>query len=139
MESHFLADEKATRQFGADLAARLGAGDVVFLFGELGAGKTTLVRGLVYALGFAGEVRSPTYNLVQIYETEPPVVHADLYRVASAEGLGLEDFALTHLLLIEWPDRAFGLFPPEEGWRVELTFSGSGRRVEVSEPGPMLS
>lgn len=137
MESHFLADEAATRHFGASLVDRLGAGDVVFLSGELGAGKTTLVRGLMEALGFLGEVRSPTYNLVQIYETEPPVVHADLYRVASAAGLGLEDFEYSHLILIEWPDRAGGLFPAEEAWRIDLVFSGSGRVVSVRRPGSL--
>lgn len=123
------------RALGAGLAKRLRAGDVVFLEGELGAGKTTLVRGLLEGLGHKGAVRSPTFNLVQTFATDPPVMHADLYRVGSYEGIGLEDYLDTHLCLIEWPDRAAELLRPSETWRVRIDFDGAGRTVAILEPG----
>jgi len=119
------------RALGASLGLRLKAGDVVLLEGELGAGKTTLVRGLLEGLGHLGPVRSPTFNLVQTFDTSPPVMHADLYRVGSYEGIGLEDYLETHLCLIEWPDRATGLIDPELCWRVRIEFLGEGREVTV--------
>ena len=134
METRFLDDESSTRAFGADLARRLAPGDLVRLEGPLGAGKTTLVRGLLEALGHEGPVRSPTFNLLQAFDTAPPVLHADLYRVGSAEGTGLEDYLDTHVVLVEWPDR----LPPDEGhWRVEIAFEGEGRRATVEPPAPI--
>jgi tRNA threonylcarbamoyl adenosine modification protein YjeE len=107
-----LADEAATRDLGRYLADELKPGDVVALSGGLGSGKTTLARAIVRAL--AGddrlEVPSPTFTLMQGYETpRGPVVHADLYRIGSAEELrelGFEEAAESAILLIEWPDRA---------------------------------
>lgn len=127
-------DENAMRALGAELAHRFAAGDVVFLHGDLGAGKTTLVRGLLNALGFDGPVRSPTFNLVQTFATQPPVMHADLYRVPSYEGIGLEDYLDTHLCLIEWPDRAAGLIDDAKCWHVRIDFVDEGRRVEIQSP-----
>lgn len=130
-----VASEEAMRSFGATLAARFKAGDTVFLSGDLGAGKTTLVRGILSGLGWDQEVRSPTFNLLHTYPNlNPPVVHADLYRVASWQGIGLEDYLEDHLCLIEWPDRAVGLVSDEFVWRVLIEFSGEGRRVRVEEP-----
>lgn len=127
----FLADEAATRAFGASLAARFGAGDLVVLSGELGAGKTTLVRGLLEALGHEGPVRSPTFNLIQTYSTQPPVLHADLYRLGQGADIGLEDYLDDHLCLVEWPDR-----DPRLGARatahVLITFEGDGRRIQLT-------
>jgi len=123
------------RAFGASLLPRLQAGDVVLLQGDLGAGKTTLVRGLLEGMGYSGAVRSPTFNLIQTFPTNPPVMHADLYRVKSYEGIGLEDYLDTHLCLIEWPDRAAGLVSPEDCWRVSIEFDGEGRRIVISAPG----
>ncbi len=114
---------------GAELAEKLGPGDVVLLEGPLGAGKTTFVRGFLEALGHEGPVRSPTFNLVQTFETTPPVMHADLYRVSGWQGIGLEEYLETHVCLIEWPDRAAGLLEPEECWRVSLKFEGQGRSI----------
>ncbi|MCB8932179.1 MAG: tRNA (adenosine(37)-N6)-threonylcarbamoyltransferase complex ATPase subunit type 1 TsaE [Fimbriimonadaceae bacterium] len=131
----FLPDEAATRALGARLAARWRAGDVVLLEGPLGAGKTTLVRGVLEALGHADSVRSPTFNLLQTFATAPPVMHADLYRVSTWQGIGLEEYLDTHLCLIEWPDRAEGLLPKEACWRVRLDFAGEGRSAKVREPG----
>src|SRR3569832_478619 len=99
----------ATRAIGGSLKGRLTGGDVVLLDGPLGAGKTTLVRGFLEALGITHGVRSPTFNLIQTFETDPPVMHADLYRVASYQGIGLEEYLASHVCFIEWPDRAYGL------------------------------
>ncbi|MEX2244565.1 MAG: tRNA (adenosine(37)-N6)-threonylcarbamoyltransferase complex ATPase subunit type 1 TsaE [Fimbriimonadaceae bacterium] len=129
-----LPDEAATRALGAELSKRLKPGDVVLLSGELGAGKTTLVRGLLEALGHESAVRSPTYNLVQTFDTDPPVMHADLYRVASHKGIGIEDYLETHLCLIEWPDRAAGLVPEGGAWLVHIAFAESGRTATVAPP-----
>ncbi|QHL91958.1 tRNA (adenosine(37)-N6)-threonylcarbamoyltransferase complex ATPase subunit type 1 TsaE [Sphingomonas changnyeongensis] len=106
-----LADDRATLDFGAALAARLRPGDVVALSGDLGAGKTTLARGILAALGLAGEAPSPSFAIVQHYappETRIEVAHIDLYRIDDpdeAAELGLDDLAHDHLLLIEWPER----------------------------------
>jgi tRNA threonylcarbamoyladenosine biosynthesis protein TsaE len=133
-ETHDLEDESATRALGASLVGRLKAGDVVFLEGELGAGKTTLIRGLVEALGHTGPVRSPTFNLVQTFDTVPPVMHADLYRLTTHKGIGIEDYLESHLCLIEWPDRAVGLVPEGTAWTVEIAFAGAGRTATVTTP-----
>ena len=133
--TEFLADEAATRALGARLAALWHAGDTVLLDGPLGAGKTTLVRGVLEALGHGGPVRSPTFNLVQTFDTHPPVMHADLYRVASWRGIGIEEYLDTHLCLIEWPDRAEGLVDPARCWQVTLAFAGAGRTATVRPPG----
>jgi tRNA threonylcarbamoyladenosine biosynthesis protein TsaE len=129
-----LPDESATRALGAALSKRLNAGDTVLLSGELGAGKTTLVRGLLEALGHEGPVRSPSYNLIQTFDTVPPVMHADLYRVASHKGIGIEDYLDTHLCLIEWPERAAGLVPEASAWRVHIAFAETGRTATVTPP-----
>lgn len=126
-----MPDEAAMRALGASLASELKAGDLVLLEGELGAGKTTLVRGLLGALGISEGVRSPTFNLMQVFETTPPVLHADLYRLKSAVGVGLEDYLDSHLCLIEWPDRATW---PSEAIRVEIQFAGEGRVVKIHRP-----
>lgn len=126
------------RSLGAEWGRRLKVGDVVLLEGDLGAGKTTLVRGLLEGLGYAGAVRSPTFNLIQTFPTRPPVMHADLYRVPSYEGIGLEDYLDTHLCLIEWPDRAGGLIDPALCHRVKIEFERQGRRVIIEGPGEGL-
>jgi len=112
------------------------AGDVVLLEGPLGAGKTTFVRGALKALGWFGDVRSPSFNLLQIYETEPQVAHADLYRVKSADGIGLEAYLDSHLCFIEWPDR-FSLLPHEACWKIQFEFlegPTEGRSVTLISP-----
>ncbi|GAO38869.1 hypothetical protein SCH01S_21_00560 [Sphingomonas changbaiensis NBRC 104936] len=106
-----LPDEAATLAFGAGLAALVRLGDVVTLSGDLGAGKTTLARGLLAALGLEGEAPSPTFAIVQTYappETRLPVAHVDLYRIedaGEAEELGLDELSADHVLLVEWPER----------------------------------
>jgi tRNA threonylcarbamoyladenosine biosynthesis protein TsaE len=121
-----------TLEFGADLASHIVPGDIVGLEGELGTGKTTLVRGLLCGLGYEGEVRSPTFNLVQLYATVPPVCHVDLYRLENSRqilDLGLSDYMASHVLLIEWIERAEGVIEPTT--RIRLRFAESGREVEV--------
>lgn len=128
-------DEAGVKALAADLAGRLSVGDVVLLEGELGAGKTTLVRALLVALGWKGAVRSPTFTLIQLYDTSPPVLHADLYRVTHAEGLGLEDELAHRVCLIEWPDRLGDWLDPAATLRVELRILDEGRRrVTVTPP-----
>jgi tRNA threonylcarbamoyladenosine biosynthesis protein TsaE len=106
-----LPDATATMMMGAACAPLLRAGDVVALFGDLGAGKTTFARGLLHALGLAGEAPSPSFAIVQPYappEVSLPVAHVDLYRLAGAEEaeeLGLDDALADGALLIEWPER----------------------------------
>jgi len=105
-----LADEKATLKLGKKLAAALRPGDVVTLSGPLSAGKTTLVRGLLAALGHRGEVPSPSFAIVQPYEElSPPVWHVDLYRIENPqdiEELGLDDIGGEGVLIVEWPEHA---------------------------------
>ena len=104
-----LADEAATIAAGVKLAKLLRPGDVIAMTGDLGAGKTTLVRGLLRALGHDGEVPSPSFAIVQPYEdVDPPVWHADLYRVedvAELAELGLDSLG-DGVLVVEWPERA---------------------------------
>lgn len=107
-----LADAFATEAFGARLAAIIGPGDVITLSGDLGAGKTSLARGLLAALGLVGDAPSPSFAIVQPYappETRMPVLHVDLYRIddpAEIEELGLDEARGDHVLLVEWPERA---------------------------------
>lgn len=118
---------------GAELIQGFRSGDLVLLEGKLGAGKTTLVRGMLQALGWKGAVRSPTFNLFSVYATEPPVLHADLYRLKSAIGIGIEDYLDSHLCLVEWPGALEGWIDVEDAVRIQIEFEGEGRRVEVSK------
>lgn len=129
-----VASDEDMRALGAELGRLWRAGDAVLLEGPLGAGKTTLVRGLLESLCVTEPVRSPTFNLVQTFETDPPVLHADLYRVKSYEGIGIEDYLDSHLCLIEWPDRAAGLVAEGSAWNVRIWFAEVGRTVEVLPP-----
>lgn len=129
------ANESEMRALGARLGSHLRLGDVILLYGELGVGKTTLVRGFLESLGYTEPVRSPTFNLIQLFDTEPPVLHADLYRVKSHHGLGLEDELDKHVSFIEWADRAEGLLDIDDAWQVAIKFHGNGREVTIKAPG----
>jgi tRNA threonylcarbamoyladenosine biosynthesis protein TsaE len=116
-ERYELATEADTLALGQVLAERLATGGVVYLSGDLGVGKTTLVRGLLRALGFEGRVKSPSYGLIESYELDSLTVHhLDLYRLSHGEEisyLGLEDlFHGPSLMLIEWPEKGRGYLPP---------------------------
>ena len=128
------ASESETYAIAGELARRVRPGDTILLAGVLGAGKTTFVRGFVEALGWRGAVRSPTFNLIQTFDTKPPVMHADLYRLKSATGLGIEDYLDDHVCLIEWPDRLAGLVDPTRCFRVSMEFHNSGRMINITEP-----
>ncbi|MFL0413743.1 tRNA (adenosine(37)-N6)-threonylcarbamoyltransferase complex ATPase subunit type 1 TsaE [uncultured Sphingomonas sp.] len=128
-----LADLAQTEAVGAKLAAVLRAGDVITLEGPLGAGKTSIARGLLAALGLIGEAPSPSFAIVQPYappEVALPVVHVDLYRIDDAdelEELGLDEALYDSALLVEWPDRA-----GSEAWpdalRLTLAIEPDGAR-----------
>lgn len=118
-----LSDAAATEHLGAALARTCPWNSAlpraIYLKGELGAGKTTLVRGLLRALGVTGAVRSPSYALLEPYSVSAgSVLHVDLYRVrdaAETEALGLRDeFRGNTLVLVEWPERAGGALPPPD-------------------------
>ncbi len=131
----YLGDETATADLGARLAAALdGRAAVIALQGDLGAGKTTLVRALLRALGVDGAVRSPTYTLVEPYEVGGQrVFHLDLYRVADPEELeylGIRDLDGA-LLLIEWPERGEGWLPPVDLWLHLVYGDGPGRTATL--------
>jgi tRNA threonylcarbamoyladenosine biosynthesis protein TsaE len=130
-----LADAEATERLGVQLAAGVTPA-VVYLYGDLGAGKTTLVRGFIHALGYQGKVRSPTYTLVEPYACKPcPVFHLDLYRLADAEELewlGLRDMLEEPaLLMIEWPERGEGLLPKPD-LTITLEYSNGGRAARLA-------
>ena len=119
-----LADESATIALAQRLAARLKPGMVIYLHGDLGAGKTTLVRGVLNALGYAGRVKSPTYTLVEPYHAAGlDLRHFDLYRMHDEtewEAAGFRDeFDGHNIFFIEWPEKAQGLLPQAD---IEIDF-----------------
>ncbi len=131
-----VSSETEMKAHAAALLNELEAGDWILLTGPLGAGKTTWTRGLLQAAGWTEAVRSPTYNLLHPYPTLPPILHADLYRLNSAEGIGLEEYLDSHLCVIEWPDRLGGLIDSTEAWRIEITDEGeTSRALTVIRPG----
>ncbi len=124
-----LTDEDATLALGERLATYFASPQVIFLHGELGAGKTTLSRGFLRGAGHTGSVKSPTYTLVEPYEdiADGPIFHFDLYRLGDAQELyylGLGDYLSSGgTLLIEWPERAAEQLPPPT---LDITLSISG-------------
>jgi tRNA threonylcarbamoyladenosine biosynthesis protein TsaE len=126
-----LPDEQSTLALGAALAHGLERGMVVYLHGELGAGKTTLVRGVLRAAGFAGRVKSPTYTLVEVYEVSRlNFHHFDFYRFQDPRewiDAGFrETFDGTNVSLVEWPEKAQGLLPAPDV-DVTLQIQDAGR------------
>jgi tRNA threonylcarbamoyladenosine biosynthesis protein TsaE len=123
---------EATEALGRRLGARLRAGDVVALFGDLGAGKTTLARGILAGLGHEGEVASPTFPIVIPYDAlRVPVWHVDLYRIenpAEMEELALDEALRDGALIVEWPERMGGALWPHS-LRLTLRREGEGVRA----------
>ena len=134
-----LADEAATEAVGAVLAEVLQVGDVIALSGPLGAGKTCFTRGLIGALGFSGDVPSPTFGIIIPYappEIRLPVWHVDLYRIddpGDIEELGLDDARHDSALVIEWPER-MGDAMRSDALCIALSVDGSGRRLTATVP-----
>lgn len=139
LERH-LPDEAATTQLGEDLAMAVRPGDVFLLDGDLGAGKSTLARGLIRALAAdpAHEVPSPTFTLVQSYDTPVAVHHFDLYRLSSPEELeelGFDEAVSSGVALVEWAERATDAMPTTS-LRIAFQHEGDGRRITITGDGP---
>ena len=134
-----LADAAASEEFGALIAAAVRPGDVITLSGPLGAGKTSIARGLLAALGLEEDAPSPTFAIVQPYappETRLPVMHVDLYRIEYTEELdelGLDEAREESVLLIEWPERAPGRWPDALALTLDFAPDG-GRRLTATVP-----
>ena len=136
-QRRFTADNEAMLvALGRALAAACSAGMAVYLHGVLGAGKTTLTRGIARGLGHRGAVKSPTYTLVEPYlDLRPPLYHLDLYRVGDPQELefmGIRDYFTSEALtVVEWPERGRGFLPaPDRG--ITIAFSGAARQVTVA-------
>jgi len=131
-----LADEEATFAFSHRLAAKLEPGMVIYLYGNLGAGKTTLVRGILKALGYTGRVKSPTYTLVETYRIDGlDLLHFDLYRLHDGsewDSAGFrDDYDGKNIFLIEWPDHAQGCIPDPDV-AIALDILPKGRTLVAS-------
>ncbi len=132
----YLADEPATLKFGAHLAGFLRPGLTIFLVGDLGAGKTTLMRGVLRGLGFEGRVKSPTYTLVESYLVSSLYLyHFDLYRFKHEQewlDAGFNElFSEQAICFVEWPERAMSLLPRADV-EINLTVDGDGRGASIA-------
>ena len=134
---HDLPDLAAMDALGVRIAEHLRAGEVIALEGGLGAGKTTLARAIIAALGYDGEVPSPTFTIVETYDAPAlrvPVVHADFYRLedpSEAQEIGLDDYREGAALIAEWPGHAGGFAHEVACLSILLETYGEGRRAIV--------
>ena len=138
-DSVFLPDEEGTVRLGRELARLSRPGESLFLEGPLGAGKSTLARAFVHALGWTGPVRSPSFALIHAYPTPNGLVrHLDLYRLSSleeADGLDLDAvFDGSARVLVEWPERLEDSRRPD--WRIALVPRDDGRCARIQAPDP---
>jgi tRNA threonylcarbamoyladenosine biosynthesis protein TsaE len=132
----YLADEAATLELGARLATTLSPGVVVYLSGELGAGKTTIVRGCLRALGYRGRVKSPTFGLVEVYNLSRLYLHHfDFYRFEDPHewiDAGFRDaFERDNVCLVEWPEKAGDQLPTAD-LKIRLEHAGAGRQATIT-------
>ncbi len=138
IESYSLSDVCATRSLAASVGSQLVAGDLVWLRGELGAGKTTFAQELARSLGVEEDVTSPTFVLMLEYKSgRVPLLHCDAYRLENLAREELEDAGLFDFLarvdavrLLEWPER-IALHLPPPTWNIEIAFENDGRRATV--------
>jgi tRNA threonylcarbamoyladenosine biosynthesis protein TsaE len=131
----FLTDNDATEQFGAKLWKLLPKKSLIFLHGDLGVGKTTLVRGLLRAAGVTGTIKSPTYALIEEYSVvNRKIFHFDLYRLADPEELewiGIDDYLNENALcFIEWSCKGAGILP-KANVNISLSYQDNGRLVQI--------
>ncbi|UXT66430.1 tRNA (adenosine(37)-N6)-threonylcarbamoyltransferase complex ATPase subunit type 1 TsaE [Agrobacterium tumefaciens] len=137
-----LEGEKDTIRLGEDLALALKPGDCLALIGDLGAGKSTLARAFIRAVADEPdlEVPSPTFTIIQTYDARIPVAHLDLYRlsdVSELDELGIDEMLEDGICLIEWPDIATDILPPEQTVTLTLTHSGEGRLASIEAPAKL--
>src|SRR5262245_15053583 len=137
------ADAAATRRLAASVAAAAQPGDLVCLWGELGAGKTQFAKGFGAGLGVTGTISSPTFILMSEYEGRLPLFHVDLYRLADgADALAggiLDDRQAAGVTLVEWPDRMADLLP---GRRLDVVIDGTGtepRTITLRATDPSMA
>ena len=133
MKEVIIPNEKAMMQLGGEIADQFPSGGIILLNGDLGTGKTTLVRGLMRHLGFKGTVKSPTYTLVEPYLiNQRKIYHFDLYRLGDPEELeymgGRDYWSSDALCLIEWPEKARGYLPNAD---LQLTLQHKGKQRQV--------
>jgi tRNA threonylcarbamoyladenosine biosynthesis protein TsaE len=134
LAEHFTRSATETVELGRALASKLEAGDVVAFYGELGAGKTTMIKGVAAGLGASEVIRSPSFVIVTEYRGRVPVYHIDMYRLTQGGGsaeLGLDDYLCGNgVCLVEWAERIEELLPPRTV-RVHMSVVPDGRRVVV--------
>ena len=136
-----LPDLASVDAFASRIADKLMVGDVIALSGNLGAGKSTLARSILHALGHTGEVPSPTFTIIEVYDSPSmrlPAVHADFYRLEDpqeAVELGLDDYRDGNVLIAEWPEKAGGFDSEPQCLSIEIEFADEGRSV-IARGGP---
>jgi tRNA threonylcarbamoyladenosine biosynthesis protein TsaE len=135
-ETYYTSSEKETKKIAASFAKMLGPGSVVALEGELGAGKTIFVKGLAEALGYSGEVTSPTFTLINVYNAGTDIYHMDFYRLNNLReilDIGTEEYFYgDNICLVEWAGKMGDEFP-EDSYKVKITMFGEKDREIVIE------
>ncbi|GGG01608.1 MULTISPECIES: tRNA (adenosine(37)-N6)-threonylcarbamoyltransferase complex ATPase subunit type 1 TsaE [Cysteiniphilum] len=136
-KQHVIENELEMLKFGKQISQSLNKGDVIYLHGDLGAGKTTLTKGILQGLGFTGSVKSPTYTLVETYPINGITLqHFDLYRLSDPEELewiGIRDYFTNDTIsLIEWPQKG-GDFLPRPTKEIYIQYANTGRAITISD------